>query len=441
MSQFSGLYISISGMAANKAAMETAAHNMANVTTPGYTRQQIMLSSNNPYQSANFNGQVGSGVKVDGIRRMTDSYLEGRIQREQASADNWSNQSGLMNKIESNIASLNIPEVFNNFWNAWHGASLNTEQENGRFEVQEQAEGLIYTLKSASNQMEEIDQEIDDNISDQMKMVSNLGEQIAMLNKEISQSIAKGQQPNDLMDKRITVLREFVGITGASVVYNKDDTVSITLTAKPSPTAEAEEIKIVDGIQFNDLPENADLVVTNGSLYGLINVRDNELRSNKEYLDQIAKDLATEVNALHSVGYTVNGDTGINFFTDPVTGVKDLDLSTEVKANKNNIAVNGSTPEETGTSALNIYNLGTGITKEISNFIEEIGASAKSADFQNTSHQDIINEMDNMRAEISGISIDEELANVMQFQRAYEASAKVLSIMDSLLESLINMVR
>lgn len=431
MSAFSGLYISVSGMKAHQAAIETTGHNISNVSNKEYTRQEAVFLSRDSQPSILFKGIIGGGVTMEGPRRMADEYLEKRISYEYANAEAWKVRSELIQQVESNINTLNLPEKFNAFWDAWHGLSLDPNLEFTRFEVQQQAGFLVDVLKTAQSQLLAVEDQINQTMVEKIQEIKILAEQIGQLNGEIRNNIIKGMEPNDLLDRRAVLLKELVGITGAAVEYSPDHTVSVTL----------EELKLVDGVEVQEIPPGTEVITTGGILFGLKEIRDGDLQTFLTSLNDIARSLAAEVNALHVTGYSADGSTGVNFFQGSVFGAADLDLSEEIKGDPAKIGANGSGPEDTGKIALEISNLGEDFSRKMAEFMGRIGTASKNTMMQDNCHQEILLTMDNMRAELSGVSMDEELANMIRFQRAYQASARVFSAMDEILETLINIIR
>lgn len=436
MSIFSILSTATSGMRANQTAISVTSNNMANVSTKGYSRQRVNLAASGSYNSAAFNGQLGSGVTIEGVSRVADQYLEARIQREQANADSWAIQMELLDGIELGLDSLDLPTRLSEFWDAWHNFSVNPTMGSSVYEIQQQGEALIGAMQSAGQVLTDMENQIEETISSQIAQANTLSEQIAKLNTEIRRSVKAGQNPNTFLDQRDVLVRELAGITGAKVTYHDDATVSVTLNITDA-LGEAQQLNLVDGSNFGSIPDGAEVKSTNGSLYGLQKIRDNELQDFKTGLDQLAVSLVTEVNKLHNP----TADPGkINFFNPAVTGVANLALSDEVKADENNIGANTSSVEGKAALGTDIYNLGIQFAKDISAYFEKLGTAVKVAETQNEYEEDMMAELENLRASVSGVSLEEEMANMFMYQRAYQASAQLLSVVDEMLETILNMV-
>ncbi|MEL7564390.1 MAG: flagellar hook-associated protein FlgK [Dehalobacterium sp.] len=436
MSIFSILASATSGMRANQTAMSVISNNVANVSTKGYSRQRVDLAASGPYNAAAFNGQLGTGVTIEGVSRITDQYLEARIQKEQGKADSWAIQMELLDGIELGLDSLDLPTRLNEFWDAWHNFSVNPTMGSSVYEIQQQGEALVGAMQSAGQVLTDMENQINETISSQIAQANTLSEQIAKLNTEIKRSVKIGQNPNTFLDQRDVLVRELAGITGADVTYHDDATVSVTLSITDA-SGNSQQLSLVDGSNFEAIPDGAEVESFNGSLYGLQKIRDNELQDFKTGLDELAVSLVTEVNKLHNP----TADPGkIDFFDPAVTGVADLALSDEVKADETQIGANTTSTEEKEALGTDIYNLGTKFAKNISAYFEKLGTAVKVAETQNEYEENMMAELENLRASVSGVSLEEEVANMFMYQRAYQASAKLLSAVDEMLEAIINMV-
>lgn len=418
MAFFSGLHIAVRGIQANQTAIEVTSHNISNVNTEGYTRQKAIFQTGTPDQAKFFNGQMGSGVRVTDVKRVTDNYLENRMQNQNAHTSFWSGISNILHKVEGDIISLDLPDKLNSFFSSWHKLSLDPESADAKFVVQQEGEALVDTIKTARNQMTNIQEEINNTMADQVDEVNLISEQIANLNKEISIYVKKGQTPNDLLDKRTILTRDLVGMTGATVTSNEDETITVTLGS----------LDLVNGNEFQEFTVND--VGENGSLGGLSHVRDEKVDSYLTLLDDLASNLIDGINGIHSlIG------SGVDFFTG--SDASDLSVNDEIKTDVTKINAG-----EDGSAAVDIYNLMSERSEDYgklaSSLLTKIGAEAKTADAQKLTNEDMLLEMENNLAAVSGVSLDEELTNMMQFQRAYEASAKLLTVIDEMLDTLIN---
>lgn len=418
MSNFSGLGIAIRGMQANQTALEVTSHNIANVNTEGYTRQETVFQTGIPTQGTLSKVQIGSGVIVTDVKRVTDIYLEQRIQNQNAHTSYWDSISNILHKVEGDIVSFDLPKKINSFFASWHELSLNPETDDAKYLVQQKGEALVDTVNTIRSHMVSIQDEIDDTTDNQIVNTKDIIGQINDLNKEITFHMQRGNTPNDLLDKRKILLQDLVGITGATVTYKNDETVTVELNGTQLVGDESEGQE--DAVTIDSVAKYC-------STGGLLDVKE-KVDSYIDLLDQFTSDLMSTVNGVYG-----------NFFE---TENNVLSLSSEVE-NASNI---------NSEKALEIYNLmseplssnqfnGKTLNQAVSSLLTKIGSETKIADIQKITNEDMLIEMENDLASVSGVSLDEELSKMIKFQRAYEASAKMLSVIDEMLATLIDSVR
>lgn len=425
MSNFSGLGIAIRGMQANQTALEVTSHNISNVNTKGYTRQEAVFQTGIPTQGTLSNVQIGSGVIVTDVKRVTDIYLEQRIQNQNAHFSYWDSTSNILHKVEGDIVSFDLPEKINSFFSSWHELSLNPETDDAKYLVQQKGEALVDTVNTIRGHMESIQKEVDDTMANQENEANLLIGQINDLNKEISFHMQRGNTPNDLLDKRKKLLQDLVGITGATVTYKNDETITVELDGTQLIGNESETL--ANEITWDSVAEYS-------SIGGLIAAKEKG-DSYINMLDKFASNLISTINGVYGSFFAGNN-------------ASDLSLSIDVE-NATNIS---------SEHALDIYNLmskplndpdpsnepdlsGKTLNQAVSSLLTKIGSETKISDIQKTTNEDMLIEMENNLASVSGVSLDEELSKMIQFQRAYEASAKMLSVIDEMLATLIDSVR
>lgn len=422
MSNFSGLGIALRGMQANQTAMEVTSHNISNVNTEGYTRQKAIMQTDNPNQGAFLMGQLGSGVKIVGIERVADTYLENRIQNQNAYLSYWSSKSDILHKVEGDVISLDLADRLNSFWSSWQKLSLNPDANDIKFVVQQEGEALVDTINAAIGQMLDIRNEINNTISDHVKEVNLLADQIAELNNEISKYTNKGQTPNDLLDRRTMLLKSVVGLTGAAVESNEENDAMVNVTVGSKMVISGGS---VDPLTVDEVEDEADII--DGSIKGLIDVREKNVNSYLIDLNTLVKNLINGVNDIHDSSEFFGGVE-----TEEVNGevLSKLSMAPDLEINA------------TSEKALEVYHLMANepvkFRQVVSGLLSKIGMDTKGADAQKLTSEDMLIEMENSRAAVSGVSLDEELTNMLQFQRAYQASAKVLTVIDEMLDTLIN---
>ena len=232
----------------------------------------------------------------------------------------------------------------------------------------------------------------------------------------------------------------FALVDGVTVSELKKDTVSTASLGVTSSIGDASTTTILsDG----GLP----ISITRGKLAGLINVRDNRIPEMIERLDLLTNTLMDEVNDLHRSGYGLDGTTQISFFSG--SSIKDISVNPLLQAHPEKLAVAGTIDAEGDNQiALSIaqkrheklFSDGTETFEEFNNStIGIIGVYTQQARRQAENNELLLQQTQTIRESVSGVSIDEELSNLILFQRAYESAARYISTVDKLLETLINM--
>jgi flagellar hook-associated protein 1 FlgK len=275
-----------------------------------------------------------------------------------------------------------------------------------------------------------------------------LSDQIATLNKEIASKKAAGAEPNDLLDLRDQAVLELSSLIDVNTTDLPDGTVSL----------QAGNFVLVSGIASNKIPRTYDAAAqelssgTTRSTVGGLMQSLNKAGTYKNSLDDLANNLRTQVNTIHQSGQTKSGATNINFFNDasPQTGAINFTLSDEVAASVDNIVANNTGKAGDGGIALSIgklrevsvANLGGKTFKGFyGQFIAGIGSDSNYSKGQLSTESAVQASIEARRQAESGVNLDEEMSNMLRFQRSYQAAAQALKVMDEVTQELVNMIR
>ncbi|MCR3920908.1 MAG: flagellar hook-associated protein FlgK [Firmicutes bacterium] len=485
MSTFSGLNVSRLGMQAQQKALEVTAHNVANANTPGYSRQVARMVATTPMSYPDGEGMLGSGVKVEEIARIRDEFLDMQIRGELQTHGNWHASCEVLTQIEGVFmepTTTGFNSVITNFFNGWQELSLNPEGTPVRAALVENANALVNSIKHVNEQLKTIRSQIDTNVSLKVTEVNSLATQIKDLNSQIITLVSLNETPGDLMDRRdilvdrLSELIEFTALStprgslniyiGGRSLVNENSVHN--LAVEPSEGM-VEGWPVSPQIVWER--DNRVVNIGNGEIGGLQSVRDTNLKDYMQTFESMAWGIITEVNAAHSQGMDLFGDQGTNFFTG--THLENLAVSDEIKANVGKIAAaalpddwsepgapnagdgnnalqiaqlrNASMVEDTDAELQNRLRLPadgeTGITT-FENFykdlIARLGVDSQESSRMSENQQSLIHMMQERKESISGVSLDEELANMIQFQLAYQASARMITAFDELFDTVIN---
>lgn len=438
-------------------ALDVTGHNIANVGTRGYSRQTVDLSQTDAL-SFYANGQqfLGTGVTISTINRIQDMFGTQRLNQSQSEMGKFGTLAANMKDV---VAVFNEPgtngihAALEKFFDSWSGLASNPNESANRLQVQLAGRQLTDRVRTAWSELDRLETNNNAEIAATTARISELGNAIAGLNAKIREALAANGTPNDLLDQREIAIRELSNLANVTTRQGDEGTMSVYIS----------EFTLVDAGGSYSFPTAYDATTgtfTSGS--NRVSLRSGELaglmqslsktQSGRTQLDALANQLRTSVNALHMTGTNPNSTTNILFFNDgvPQTGAQDFDLSAAVASDSKNIANSTTGAAGDGALALSIANLrsqnqGALGARTFSGYYQDaITLMGNDLSLYNTSleTQDaIMVQTENQVQAVSGVSLDDEMANLLRFQRSYQAAAKLLAIFDQVAEDLITMVR
>lgn len=490
MSNF-GLYVAMTGLFAQKKSIDVTAHNIANASTPGYTRQRAELSTKDPWPVPGFNmprgaGQLGTGVQVRTIERIRDQFLDQQIRQQTLLQGEWEQRNNGLSQVETifmELSDTGLNSVLEKFWGDWNQLSKYPDSSPVRTTVVESSVTLADTIRHTYSQLKTLQNDLNEQVSIKVDHANSIINQIADLNKQIQTASVSSLSPNDLLDRRDILLDQLNSIVAAEVHIQGDQTVNVMIGG----------MNVVDGFNATLLTAEADaqgmyqvgvdlgkgnnaLLLWSdlgGEFQGLVEARDNDVGGYMKKLDQLAVSLAAEVNKLHMDGYGLDGETDVPFFVgsdeqvkyssepDMVSSAGSIYINPYLTADPQRIAAAASPGEDgkpasgNGDNALNIYQLrdqkvdfvgAAGevvFTETINDFyksmISKLGVDADQAENMVKNQEALVTQLNNRKESISGVSLDEEMTNMIQYQNAYMAAAKLVNVIDEMTRVLINL--
>lgn len=326
-SPFFGLDIGASALRAAQQQLDTAAHNVANASTPGYSRQVVSLVESPSYTVPAFDrsgmpGQIGTGVAVAAITRVRDTFLDGQVQTQTALQNEWSTRDQELSKVESIFpepSSSGLGNTISQYFSAWQDVASDPSSMSARTALTEQASSLAMQINSDSTQLATVSSGIDSEVSQQITSVNNLATQIASLNGQIQRVTISGNNPNDLLDQRTQLLTQLSAILPSTVMTEKDGTITVEVggTDLVSNVTARQLVTSTDGAGHitPTWSDGSAVSIQSGQLKALLDVRDNDVAGYQSQLDSLAKGIADSTNTLHEAGTDANGNPGQAIFT------------------------------------------------------------------------------------------------------------------------------
>jgi flagellar hook-associated protein 1 FlgK len=326
-SPFYGLDIGASALRAAQQLLDTAAHNVANANTPGYSRQRVTVVASTPYTMPTFNrsglpGQIGSGVTVQAITRVRDNFLDLQVQAQTALKSEWDTRQTELSKVESIFpepSDSGLGSAISKYWNAWQDVASDPTSTAARTALTEQASSLSMEFNRDSTQLGMIAKGIDSQVSAAVTTVNDLAKQIASLNGQIQRVTITGDHPNDLMDQREQLLEQLSAIVPANVLSNPDGTIGVYVGGTDLVSnINARQMVAATDSNGHVTPTWADgsaVSLPAGQMKALLDVRDGDLAGFQTQLNSLAQGIADATNTIHQSGVDANGNAGQALFT------------------------------------------------------------------------------------------------------------------------------
>lgn len=449
---FGTLSIALSGLSASQQELATTSNNVANANTPGYSREVADLAAGAPIEKGPID--AGTGVVLQKIESLRDPILE--IQLNQATAQNsqLNTTLGQLQTLQTQFASSTsgIGADISNFFNSLQQLSPDPTNLELRQSVLTAAGNLATDFNNAADSLQTQRSNIDLNVVQSVGTVNSLTAQIANVNQQINNLQNAGQSPGTLIDTQTSLIRQLSGLVNVSVIPT-DQGISLALADGTQLVSGTQSYALTtavgsDGVQHvfagaKDITTS----LTGGSLGGLLQTRDQEIPSVESGLDQLASGLATNLNTANEAGFDLNGAAGGNLFVPPPAGGVGAASSLKVAITDPSLiaASSDTSPGGNGNlavlSAVATQTLANGDTPidSYSTIVFNVGNATSNASADADSSNLILQQLQDQRGSVSGVSLNEEAANLIQYQTAYQSSAKVISTINGLLLDAVNL--
>lgn len=364
------LQVSRSALSSYQMAIDVTGGNIANVSTPGYSRQRAVLSTTGGVQSGATSSQMC--VEVTKVERIFDNYLETQIVGQQQKAGYSETESSFLGRIEGVFNDLNntgLNDVMGRFWGSWDDLAANPGGQVERVALLSASEELVSRFNTMATDLADIKQDAKLSIKDTIQEINKLTSRIADLNKSIFERGNMSGESNRLLDDRSVSLNSLSELIDLNYVVDDNGSLSVFLPSGKKIIGDALALELdykSDNVVFKDASsEILDDVLSrgeNGKLAALLNVRDDYIPGYQSSLDDLAKEIITQVNKSHREGYDAYQNTGNDFFVP--AGVDNIAQHMAVKDaiidDVNRIAASAVVSSGNGEIALNISNLKNG---------------------------------------------------------------------------------
>ena len=456
---FGGLYISISGINANKRALDTVSHNIANVNNPSYVRQSAIHATNG-YVTTQVGGhEMGTGVHVEEIRQIRDEFIDVRFRRELGIYGYHYAKADILNEVEmifNEVTNSGLQNVMDNFWSSWSELYKEPDSLTLRGLVHESAVAFTQTVNHIDMQLDNLQRNLNREILNKVEEVNGLLKDIADLNIKIK--LAEGGGPNikandfkDMRNEKLDKLSKLIPIT-----YYEKNTGEIAVTLQGRDLVNGDYINPIDiqtdnrgygYIHWKDTGEKIELG-EKGELGGYIAVRDSIDVEYRVKLNELVSTIASEINKIHESGKDLEGKDGPKFFI-PIDGeitAGNIRVNSEL-GNFNKIAVSKSGAKGDGEIIKEILELREKGFEELENMtfddfyrdlVDIIGIEGRKAKSIASNQAVLLKQIEDRKGSISSVSLDEEMTLMLQYQHSYIANSRVVNAIDEMMENIVN---
>ncbi|MBZ5613067.1 MAG: flagellar hook-associated protein FlgK [Acidobacteriia bacterium] len=446
------LSIALSALAASQQAMATTSNNVANANTPGYSRQRAILAAGEPVVMGSLS--YGTGVVLEKIESLRNPILEIQLNQETQQQSKLDASLTELQQIQTQFgsASSGIGADISNFFNSLQQLSPDPSNLALRQSVLTAAGNLATDFNAVANNLRTQRGNLDLEVEQAVGGVNRLTQQIASVDHQISALENAGQSAGTLVDTRNNLIRQLSGLIDVQVIPTDE---GITLATSNGTTLVSGSQSFAlstqpggDGVQ-HIMAGVLDITgsLKGGSLAGMIQIRDQEIPGIGSSLDQLAAGLATSLNAANAQGTDLYGNQGGDLFVAPPAG--GVGAAAALKVNITDPSLIAASSDGTTGSNGNLANLAAVASQAVangqtpidyySNIVFQVGSITSNTSADADASSLILQKLQDQRGSVSGVSLDEEAANLIQYQTAYQAAARVVSVVNSLLSDAVNL--
>jgi flagellar hook-associated protein 1 FlgK len=474
------LYLGENALSTNQLAVQTIGNNISNVGTAGYARQVANLTESDVITDGS--GEQGTGSTVANIESIRSSLLDGLVQQSLGSQGFANDQASQTTTVQtalgedftsnstsgasaSTTSSGAIQTAMSNFFGALQSLSASPSNATARQTVVQDASALTTALNGATTRVQAVQSQVASDASSITGQINQLSTTIASLNQQIIQAQAiSGGSANDLVDQRTSDVEQLSGLVNVTATNQSNGTVTVALADDPSVTL----VNGIDGagagttqsLSVSYDPTSSTPLTVSGSTAGSLGAgvpASGSLGSHLEIanqmigapaadggtgvlaqLDGVAGSLISQMNTANEAGYDLNGHAGTAFFSG--TGAGNIAVAANISANPSLIAAASTTGAPLdGSNAQVMANLqsSSSILPAFQNLVTGVGTAVSTAADNQSTQDQVTASLQAQRDSVSGVSIDQEMTNLISFQQAYSASARFITTIAGLYDTLL----
>ncbi len=441
MSFSSVLNIARSALFVQQRAMSLTAGNIANAQTPGYTRRRLVL------EAAGFGG-FGSGVRAAEMTRTRDPFLDASYRREVGFLGTAQSNNYFLTQVEGAMnepSDGGVSAALDSFFNAFGTLAGDPANPVSREEVRASGDRLAQRIRRLALSITDAQNQAKASLSSEIADVNATAQRIADMNQRIQAAGGSAGASADLLDQRDQLVDRLAGMLPVQVTQAGDGSITVNtggVTLVTGGNVQALEVKSLGagGTGIGPKSGGALLSPESGSIKALTELTATTLPGYLDKLDSLAREVVTRVNALHESGTTADGRTGVDFFDPNGVTAATINLSADVTASTDAVLEEGDPLRAIGSLAGgSIDGLGGATFSDFySAFAANVGRSVRDAQIDEAACRSLTAEADSRRASVEGVSVDEEMVNLIGQQEAYQAAARLVGVADQMIQEILS---
>jgi flagellar hook-associated protein 1 FlgK len=457
----------------SQTALQTVSHNVANKNTEGYSRQRVDVQTTEPTGTGKL--RIGNGARANSVTRTNNEFIEKQVEKEGNVLGNKTGRADMLMRVEqvfNEQMNKGLNKFIGEFFNAFREMSNSPENLALRNLVKESADFLTKDFQRINSQLDKIQGEADFQITTEVSQINAMTREIAQLNDKIKSVEMNALQANDERDRRELLIKQLS--EKMNIKYGESDDGVLTITAGNSgilvsgsqqrdliaaagaarPGKKDGQIEVYYKPNENGTPVNITQQITGGKLGGLLEIRDGFINKTISNMDEMAYTLAQEVNKAHMSGYDRYNNKGQAFFdvgASQVGASANIKVSDRIQQNAG-FVVSAAQPNSPGDNR--IANLISSLQYAqplargessfddfYGNIVGNVGIAANRANSELDAQKGIVEQIKNIRESISGVSLDEETTKMIEFQKTYDASARLIKTADEMMDTVLSLKR
>lgn len=460
-------------MSNSQSALHTTAHNVANRQTEGFSRQRAEIASAPSYGQGKI--RAGNGARLMSVQRVNNPYMERQLGDEKSKMGFFQGQaSGLMRleQVYNEQATEGLNTSMADFFNSFRELSTNPESQAKRIAVKESGDLLARDFSRVDQQLKNIRGDANSHVALTVNEINAKTKEIAGLNEQIQKIEMSGGYANDERDARDLAIKKLGEMTEIRWAEGSDSTVTISAAnnALLVTSNEAHRLEVIStpanggkaegdyDVVYYHSKHAEPMVITDrlkgGRLGGVLSVRDGDVAEFKNKMDAMAFEISRQVNDIHEQGYNSYNKTGEAFF-EPLSNSFDaaanMRIRPEVAGDVGRI-VAGFDPYAAGDNraanqmadiqhSKNLFDGKTSLNDFYKGIVTELGLRTQNANRAVETQEGVVKQLETLRESYSGVSIDEEMANMMEWQKQFDASARIIKTADEMMDTVLSLKR